>query len=549
MCIPVGGILADKIGPRAIMLGTDAVRCVLAAALIVLASQRLTSIALLGPVAALLGAGEGLFLPASFTIMPSLLPPEQPAAGNALSTAMIQVGSLLGPVLGGNLVASAGSAPAFAVDAATFAVSALTLALIRTARVTGSEPAPSGHSSEPGDPAAGQGSTAAKLPGVWPLLRRERLLQVIVVLAVVANLVGAGTFAVALPALAHARFGAGGYGALIACTGVGSVAGTLAATRGNALRRPAIAACLSFLVLAMAVSLVPFVGGLPGAAAAITVVGACNGFGNIIMITLLQQWAPRRLLGRVMSLVMLAAMGTYPVSVAAAGAVIHSYGPSIFFPAGGIALVLAVAGALSQREIRSLGASAPRHWPWRGDPRERSGGARLGQVGGPLRVAVVDSADQPPVRAAGHRRVAAQAPAELLDQAVRLAMVAPGTGRHAVLPGMRPAAAARHHVIDSLGLGTAVGAQIVVPAHQRRPGQRDPAAMRHPDVAAQPDDRRCLEYDGRGPQYRPARIVVQDLRFLADDQTHGAMQANRRQRLIRNVEQQYSAHSHLPTGA
>lgn len=357
--IPVGGILADQVGPRAIMLTADAVRCLLVTALAVLASQRLASLALLGPVAALLGAGEGLFVPASFTIMPMLLGPEQLAAGNALSSAMVQVGSLIGPVLGGALVASAGPAPAFAVDAATFAVSAMTLALIRAAAAS---PGP-----QPGEAAAGTvmrpaspGARPAKPEGIWSLLRRARLLQIIVVLCVAANFAYAGTFAVALPALAHARFGAGGYGALVACLGAGSVAGTLAATRGSSLRRPAMAACMSFLAEAAAVSLVPFLGGLPGAAVAVTVLGTCNGFGNIIMITLLQQWAPGHLLGRVMSLVMLAAMGAYPVSVALTGAAVHSFGPSPFFPVAGAVLALAMLAALTQRVIRSFGAG---EWP------------------------------------------------------------------------------------------------------------------------------------------------------------------------------------------
>ena len=52
-------------------------------------------------------------------------------AGNAINSATVQVGSVAGPVLGGLLVATAGPAPAFAVDAASFAASALSLALIR----------------------------------------------------------------------------------------------------------------------------------------------------------------------------------------------------------------------------------------------------------------------------------------------------------------------------------------------------------------------------------------------------------------------------------
>ena len=138
--IPVGGVLADKLSPRAVMLAADAVRCVLVAILAVLAARSLVSIGYLGPVAALIGAGEGLFLPASAAIMPSLLPTEQLQAGNGLSAAMIQAGSLIGPVLGGILVSTAGSTSAFAVDAASFAVSAASLALMRRKQAPAQNP-------------------------------------------------------------------------------------------------------------------------------------------------------------------------------------------------------------------------------------------------------------------------------------------------------------------------------------------------------------------------------------------------------------------------
>lgn len=73
LLIPVGGVLADKLGPRTLMLAADTVRCMLVAALAILAASNTSSLALLGPVAALLGAGEGVFIPASFSIMPAIL--------------------------------------------------------------------------------------------------------------------------------------------------------------------------------------------------------------------------------------------------------------------------------------------------------------------------------------------------------------------------------------------------------------------------------------------------------------------------------------------
>ena len=387
--MPLGGVLADKLGPRTIMLTADLVRCGLVVVLAVFAAKHIVSLVALGPIAALLGAGEGLFIPASFTIMPSLLRPDWLQAGNALNSAAVQFGSLLGPALGGILVASAGSAPAFAVDAASFGVSALALALIvPRARASLSGAGTSGDGTSSGEldaagatgagtsGAVGAGADAAgparpaqgtpdeaggepgKPPGVWALLRHSRLLQTLIVVAAVANLTAAGTFEVALPSLAHMSFGATGYGVLVACYGAGAVIGTLAATKAGRLRRPAPVACGAFLITAASMCLVPFLGGLPGAAAAIVVLGAGNGFGNIIMITLLQQWAPPAMLGRIMGVVMLASMGTFPVSVLLSGLLVRAIGPIPFFPVAGAVLAVAILGALTQREIRDFGTES-----------------------------------------------------------------------------------------------------------------------------------------------------------------------------------------------
>jgi MFS family permease len=179
-----------------------------------------------------------------------------------------------------------------------------------------------------------------------------------VLIAVLANFVIAGAFDVALPALAHARFGASGYGALIACFGVGSLIGTLAAARLGGLRRPAMAASAGYLAGGLALSFLPFLSGLPGAAAAAAVFGGMGSFGNVIIITLLQQWAPSRLLGRVMSLVMLASIGAFPVSVALSGVIVRAIGPAPFFPAAGAVLAVAVLIAVTQRDFRQFGVTS-----------------------------------------------------------------------------------------------------------------------------------------------------------------------------------------------
>src|SRR5262245_31725939 len=242
--IPLGGMLTDKIGARTLMLAADVMRCALVAVLALLAARHVVSLAALGPLAALIGAGEGLFIPASYAIMPSLLEPRQLAAGNAVNMAAVRAGSLFGPALGGALVAVAGPEPAFAVDAGSFAVSALTLALIprRRAQAASKSPAAS----------AGRAGTSDGIDdlGVFDLLRRSRAMQANVVVAIVANLTAGGLTGVALPALAHARYGAAGYGALLACFAAGGLAGTLLAGRTGKLRKPAVVAGLAFVVYA-----------------------------------------------------------------------------------------------------------------------------------------------------------------------------------------------------------------------------------------------------------------------------------------------------------
>jgi MFS family permease len=346
--IPVGGVLADKVGPRTLMLAADGARCVLVAVLAVLAARHMASLSALGPIAALIGAGEGLFLPASYAIMPSLLDGEQLSAGNAISTAAVQAGSLLGPAIGGALVAATHtSTAAFAVDAASFAVSALTLLLIprRAAQ------AEAGLAEE-----GAVGTTGAGGDGVLALLRRSRVLQVIMVVVIAANLAGGGMSDVALPSLAHARFGAAGYGALLACFAAGAVIGTLAAARAGALRKPAMFASAVFLVEAVAIGVTPYLGGEAGAAAALFACGVANGLGNVIFLTLVQKWASPRVLGRVMGAIMLCAFGSFPLSVAISGVLVQHLGPSLFFPVAGGLVAVAMLGGLTQREFRDFGA-------------------------------------------------------------------------------------------------------------------------------------------------------------------------------------------------
>ncbi|HWN63242.1 MAG TPA: MFS transporter, partial [Streptosporangiaceae bacterium] len=377
--IPVGGILADKLGPRTLMLFADVMRCALVGVLTFLAARHTASLVTLGPTAALIGAGEGLFLPASFTIMPSLLDGPRLAAGNALSSTAVQAGSLIGPAIGGALVAITGaSTAAFGIDAVSFAVSAVSLALIPRRAAAGTMAASSAETADsmagqadsltrladtaPDSPATGPDGPAAEPPGkpqgMLAYIRQSRAIQVIMIVAIAANLAQGGLGEVALPALAHAHWGAGGYGALLACLAAGAVIGTLAAARSGGLRNPAMVASVAFIIGGGAISLVPYLGGEAGAAAALLFLGACNGLGNVLFYTMAQRSIPSAILGRVLSMIMLCSAGTFPLSVAVTGVLIRHIGTTPFFPIAGVFLVVAVLGGNSQRAFRDFGRQA-----------------------------------------------------------------------------------------------------------------------------------------------------------------------------------------------
>ncbi len=379
--VAVGGHASDRWRPWTVMMVADTVRALAVGALAVLAVLGPASAALLVPVAAVLGAGEGLFVPASIAIVPSLVPDEDLQAGNALTSGGTQLAMLVGPAVGGAVVAVVGSASAFGVDAFTFFISALTLFGVRAFQ---RRPVPG--ASGAGDPVAdsaavgsagvldlkagaapGHGTVASPLPSpaaqadtpasLWRMVRSERVLQVIFVVTIAANLGSGGMGEVALPSLARGPFhvGASGYGALIAAMGGGALVGTLLAAQARRARHPAVLASLVFLAEAVLMALVPYLGGALPAGAAPGGFGALNGLGNVVTITAFQRWAPRALLGRLMGFIMLGSFGIFPVSVLLGGVVVRSLGAAAFFPLSASILAVAVLGGLTQSSWRHFG--------------------------------------------------------------------------------------------------------------------------------------------------------------------------------------------------
>ncbi len=361
--LAVGGHASDRWHPWTVMMVADGVRALGVAVLAAVAFSGPARAATLLPIAVVIGAGGGLFLPGSMSIIPSLLPDADLAAGNAMSEGGTQLAALIGPAIGGGLVAVIGPAGAFALDGVSFLVSAATLAGVRA----GKRLPPDRTRVDQAQPGAGEAAAGGhRPPSLRHLIRSERVLQVILVITLAANLGSGGAGEVALPALARGPFhaGAAGYGGLIAAIGVGALLGAVAAGQTTRLRRQAVVASVAFLAEAAFLAVVPYLGSAVAAGAALTVFGGFNGFGLVIVVTAIQRWAPAELLGRLMGLVLLASFGTFPVSVAVAGIVVHDFGVAPFFPAAALIIAAAVLAGLTQPTWRSFGAPTPGAREW-----------------------------------------------------------------------------------------------------------------------------------------------------------------------------------------
>ncbi len=356
--ILLGGVLSDKIRPRRVMLIADAVRAILVAILAALGIVGHPTFWQLLVVAIPLGAFEGLFLPASFTMIPDILDDADLQAGNSLNFSSSQLAMLVGSGIAGAVVSAVSPGIALAIDAGTFVISAVSLAAMGSKKVASAVTANAAPTTEQAETTEARRSEHEResVLGFWQIIRSSTLVQVAFVIAVVANLTFGGMVEVALPALAHGRLNAGatGFGFLLSSFGAGALIGSIATGLLSKLTHRGAIALLVAIVQAIAIALVPYAGGLIRALVCMLIMGFTNSITNVLFITLIQQKLPRAQLGRLMSVIMFASLGSYPISVLLAGILVTHTGPAIMFPISAAFLTAGALFGLSRRGIRQL---------------------------------------------------------------------------------------------------------------------------------------------------------------------------------------------------
>ena len=129
LLVLAAGALSDRFDRRALMVAGDLTQLVSISAIGVLSLAGELSVPILVGLVAVYGAGQAIFHPSLNAIVPMIVPNGSLVEANALGRFVRPFAMmLLGPLVGGALIAALGVGWAFVVDAATFGFSAVTVA-------------------------------------------------------------------------------------------------------------------------------------------------------------------------------------------------------------------------------------------------------------------------------------------------------------------------------------------------------------------------------------------------------------------------------------
>jgi MFS family permease len=126
-----GGVIADRLPRRVVLLGSDLLQGAAMLAIAVLLFTHDARIWNLLLAQAVYGAGQAVNMPATTALIPEVVENKDLQSANALLSGVQSTTGLIGPGLAGILVATGGAGWAFAIDAASFAASATFLAFLR----------------------------------------------------------------------------------------------------------------------------------------------------------------------------------------------------------------------------------------------------------------------------------------------------------------------------------------------------------------------------------------------------------------------------------
>jgi MFS family permease len=347
----LGGVWADRLPRKQILVVTDLVRAGLHAVLAVLIFAGSAEVWMIMVIEALFGAAEAFFRPAVTGLIPQSVPEEHIQDANALIGVSRTGAEFAGPALATALVVGLGAGWAFAVDAATFVVSAWFVVRM--------------HPRARGEARARQ-TVARELAEGWHEVRSRDWVWVTIAVFSAGLLVGLAPWFVLGPTVAEEQYGgASDFGVLAAAMGLGTIVGSLAGLRW----RPARPMLVAFWgIVPWPLSLIAFGLGAPFALTVALCVAMGVGFGlfGVLWETALAQHVPPHALSRVTAYDWMGSLALLPLGYVLFGVLADHVDAADLMLAGGVLLAVAMAAGFLPRGTRTLrqpegvSAAAPR---------------------------------------------------------------------------------------------------------------------------------------------------------------------------------------------
>jgi MFS family permease len=340
-CTLFGGVWADRLQPTRVMVLSDLVRFGATGAMALMFALDAYQMPLLCGLAAVAAGAGSFFAPAMMALKPMLVPVERRQSTNASLSLLQTVCMVVGPAVGGVVVAAFGAPVGFAVNAVSFLASMVAAMLIRARAVR-----------------APRTGMLHELGEGWREIRSRDWLLVGVLGATVYH-VANGVVLVLVQVVAIERLGgAHAVGLIASAEGLGGVIGAAIAIRWRP-RRLLRAGWLTLLLMPLwALAYV-----WPGVLIAI-MVGAVVGYAGLSFFgvaweTAIQDHVPHRSLGKVASWDQLTSFIAMPVGNALAGPLAQAYGINPVLVACAMVFLVASLAPLFVRGSRNLTRGDP----------------------------------------------------------------------------------------------------------------------------------------------------------------------------------------------
>jgi MFS family permease len=335
----VGGVVADRLPRRRVMIGSDTANfCVRAAmgALLVAGSMDVRVLIALQAVG---GAATAFYSPASTGLVPETVPAPLLQQANGLMSIARYAAFPLGAAVGGTLVATIGAGWALLLDAGTYATSALLLSRMRLPAHARSTAAP---------------NFARELREGWQAFTEHTWVWLLTLWISLYFLITYAPFFVLGPYVARASLGgAPAWAVIVTGEAIGSLAGGLVALRLRPNRTWLVVAPL-FAVSAVQCVLLAAHAPVAAIAAAAACAGFAFSYGTVVWDTTLQERIPREKLSRVSAYNWMGAMAFLPAGYAIAGPVAGVIGISTSLWIGAAWIVFSTAAVLCVRDVRGF---------------------------------------------------------------------------------------------------------------------------------------------------------------------------------------------------